>query len=161
MLLKYNTRGEKTGWTYIEIDQSQARKLRPKTKVSFRVKGKIDDCPLKQVALMPVGDGHFILPVNGDLRKKIKKRAGDKVRIILEADLDAPVLSSDLMACLNDELNAMTFFNTLPVSHQRYFSRWIESAKTQATKTKRIVMAVNALSRKMGYAQMIRENKVS
>jgi hypothetical protein len=45
------------------------------------------------------------------------------------------------------------------MSHQVYFSKWIESAKTNATKTKRIVMALTAFSKKQGYPEMIRENK--
>lgn len=158
-LLKFDKKGEKTGWTYIEISAKQANKLKPRTKVSFRVKGKMDDCPLEQVALLPVGDGGFILPVNAGLRRKIKKRAGHQVKMALAADLDPFVLSADLMACLNDDLDALDYFNTLPGSHQRYFSKWIDSAKTAATKDKRIVMAVKALSLKMGYAEMIRANK--
>jgi len=47
----------------------------------------------------------------------------------------------------------------LPGSHQQYFSRWIESAKTDATKTKRIAMAINAFSKKLGYSQMMQLQK--
>ena len=34
-------------------------------------------------------------------------------------------------------------------------SKWIASAKTEETKAKRIVMSVNALSKQMGYPEMI------
>jgi uncharacterized protein YdeI (YjbR/CyaY-like superfamily) len=44
-------------------------------------------------------------------------------------------------------------------SHQKYFSKWIESAKTAQTKTKRILMAVTALGQGKGYPEMIRMNK--
>ena len=37
-------------------------------------------------------------------------------------------------------------------AHQRYFSRWIDSAKTDTTRTAWIAEAVSALSRKPGYA---------
>ena len=53
----------------------------------------------------------------------------------------------------------MKFFKTLPGSHQRYFSKWIEDAKTMQTKTKRIVMALTAFSKKQGFPEMMRENK--
>jgi uncharacterized protein YdeI (YjbR/CyaY-like superfamily) len=63
------------------------------------------------------------------------------------------------MECLADEPEAAAFFNSLPGSHQQYFSRWIESAKTDATKTKRIAMAINAFSKKLGYSQMMQLQK--
>jgi uncharacterized protein YdeI (YjbR/CyaY-like superfamily) len=63
-----------------------------------------------------------------------------------------------LIACLEDEPTAMRFFQKLPGSHQRYFSKWIDSAKGEGTKAKRIALSVNALARGKGYAEMIREN---
>jgi hypothetical protein len=49
----------------------------------------------------------------------------------------------------------------LPKSHQKYFSNWIESARTESTKAKRIAQAVNALSIGLGYGEMMRMNKIS
>jgi len=63
------------------------------------------------------------------------------------------------MQCLSDEPVALDFFNSLPGSHKKYFSKWIESAKTSETKANRITRAVVALSRKMGYGEMMRMNR--
>jgi uncharacterized protein YdeI (YjbR/CyaY-like superfamily) len=60
---------------------------------------------------------------------------------------------------LQDEPAAKHYFQSLPKSHQHYFSKWIESAKTEPTKTKRIAMAVNAMSKKMDFGQMLRSAK--
>jgi uncharacterized protein YdeI (YjbR/CyaY-like superfamily) len=60
---------------------------------------------------------------------------------------------------LNDEPIALANFNKLPGSHQKYYSKWIESAKTEQTKTKRIAQAVNALTKNLHYGQMIRSLK--
>ena len=62
------------------------------------------------------------------------------------------------MDCLADEPAAIEFFKTLAGSHQRYFSKWIDSAKTIETKTKRIAWAVTALAKKQGYGEMIRSH---
>lgn len=156
---KFARQGEKTGWTYIEISTSQAQKLKPDTKVSFRVKGTLDSFKIKQIALMPMGEGNFIMPLNAAMRKAIGKKSGDRLNVTLDADDSEFVLSEDFIACLNDDQVAFDFFQTLPGSHQKYFSKWIDSAKTSATKTKRIVMAITALSKKQGYAEMIRANK--
>lgn len=158
-LQRFDKKGEKTGWTYFEISASQARKLKPKTKVSFRVRGMLDAYKLSQAALIPMGDGKFILPINAAIRKATGKRQGDKLKVTLEADNRQFTLSPELIACLKDEPPAWAYFKTLPGSHQKYFSKWIDSAKTSATKTKRILMAVIALSSKQGYAEMIRANK--
>ena len=155
---KFDKKGEKTGWSYIEISSSQAKKLKD-SKVSFRVKGMLDSFTLKQTALLPMGEGHFILPINGTIRKAIGKRPGDKLKVTLEADNDKFVLSPDMMACLKDEPGAMAYFKTLPDSHQKYFSKWVESAKTTLTKTKRILMTVSALAQEKGYVEMMRMNK--
>lgn len=156
---RFDKKGEKTGWSYIEISVAQAQKLKPGTRTSFRVKGKLDQFAIKQVALIPMGDGKFIIPFNATMRKGTGKKHGDKVKVVLEADESKFKLNADFMACLKDDPMANAYFKSLPVGHQRYFSKWIDSAKTTPTKTKRIVMAVNALARKMGFPEMIREEK--
>ena len=53
MILRFGEKGEKTGWSYIEISASQAEKLNPGCKVSFRVKGKIDNYSFERTSLLP------------------------------------------------------------------------------------------------------------
>jgi uncharacterized protein YdeI (YjbR/CyaY-like superfamily) len=103
-----------------------------------------------------MGGGKFIMAVNAAMRKAIGKTKGAMVKLELEEDQTAFVFNADLIACLEDDPAAYGFFKTLPGSHQRYFSKWIDSAKTEPTKIKRITMAVNALSKKWGYADMLR-----
>jgi hypothetical protein len=158
-ILKFNKKGEKSGWTYIEISESQAQKLKPNTKVSFRVKGTLDQFVFEKVALLPMGDGMFIMPVNAAMRKSLGKKEGDKIKVVMDIDERKLALSSDLMKCLKEEPDSLAYFKSLPMSHQNYYSKWIESAKTTATKSKRIVMALTAFSKKQGFSEMIRENK--
>jgi hypothetical protein len=156
---QFDKKGEKTGWSYIEISASQAHKLNPGCKVSFRVKGKLDNYTFEKVALLPMGDGSFIVPMNGKIRKAIQKHKGDKVSVKMQLDSRKPTVSKDLLTCLEEDPDALSFFRSLPKSHQNYFSNWIESAKTSPTKTKRIVMTINAMSKKQGFGEMIRANK--
>lgn len=158
-ILRFDKKGEKTGWSYIEVTAAQAQKLNPGCKVSFRVKGKLDSYSFETVALIPMGDGSFILPVNGNIRKLIHKGPGDRIKVAMALDNRARPLSQDLMECLKDDPEALSYFRSLPKSHQNYFSNWIESAKTSQTKTKRIVMAVTALNKKQGFGEMMRANK--
>ena len=77
----------------------------------------------------------------------------------LQEDKKKPEVSVALMECLSDEPKGLVFFQSLPGSHRLYFSRWIESARTEATKTKRIAQAVTALSKGFGYGEMMRSLK--
>jgi hypothetical protein len=152
---------EKTGWSYLIIPATQANKLTPGSRLGFRIKGLIDDYPLNKTSVLPMGDGSFMLPVNGTMRKALGKQHGDKVKLSIEVDKRKLELSKDLMLSLEDEPAALEFFNSLNMSHRQYFSKWIEAAKTVNTKTRRIVAAVIALSQKKGYGEMMRENKSS
>ena len=156
---KFGEKGEKTGWTYILVSAEIATQLKPGCRQSFRVKGKLDSLAFAAMALIPIGDGKFILPLKADIRKILGKKRGDSLVLQIAAD-DSPFqICPDLMECLQDEPAALAYFNKLPGSHQRYFSKWIESAKTSPTRIKRISMALNALSRGWGYPEMIRAGK--
>ena len=159
IILKYRSQGEKTGWTYIEIPEEIPQKLKPGNKKEFKVKGKLDQYSFQRMSLYPVGGGKFIMSLNADIRKAIVKRQGASINVQISADESEFIFNADFMECLNDEPKALNHFKTLPGSHQRYFSKWIESAKTEITRAKRIVMAVNALSKKWGYGEMIRAGK--
>jgi hypothetical protein len=156
---RYDKMGEKTGWTFIEISPVLANKLKPGYRVSFRVRGTLDQHKIEKTAIIPVGNGRFILPFNQKLRKATGKKHGDKIKVVLEEDARKLTVSNDLMVCLADDPRALAHFKSLPRSHQLYFSKWIEEAKTSQTKTKRIAMAVTALGLGQGYPEMIRANK--
>jgi hypothetical protein len=156
---RFDKQGEKTGWTYIEVNSVQAQKLNSGVKVGYRVRGKLDDFTFEKTALLPMGNGAFIMPLNAKIRKAIGKRQGDKIKVELELDVRQLTPSADFMKCLKADPEAMKFLKTLPGSHQRYYSKWIEDAKTTATKTKRIVMALTAFSKKQRFNEMMRANR--
>jgi hypothetical protein len=158
-ILKFNKKGEKTGWTYIEIPIDVTSKIFPGNKKSFRVKGFLDDKAIKGIALLPMGNGNFIMPLNAALRKLIGKKDGAMLSVNIEADKKELQLNKDLMICLNDEPKALLFFKSLSRSHQNYFSKWIDSAKTPETKARRIAKTLIALSGNMHYGQMLQAEK--
>jgi hypothetical protein len=158
-ILHFGKQGDKTGWSFIEISKRYAEQLNPGCKKSFRIKGQLDNHKLKQVALLPIGDGKFMLPMNASIRKGTGKTAGDTLKVQFELDERPLKLSTDFIDCLKDDGRAYEFFKTLPKGHQNYFSNWIESAKTINTKTKRITMALIALAEGQGFGEMIRANK--
>ena len=156
LLQRFDQKGEKTGWTYIDIPIDVSETLSPGQKTSYRVKGTLDTFPIRLVALVPMGDGSFIMAINATMRRGIRKEEGATVRVELDIDTDPIPLSADLLECLADDPTALDFFNTLAKGHQVYFSNWIEEAKTVGTKTKRLTQAVMGLSMGLGYGEMVR-----
>jgi hypothetical protein len=159
IIKKFDKQGEKTGWTYIEISAAIASQLNSGIKTSYRVKGKLDDYAIEKVAILPMGDGGFIMPLNAAMRKGIRKQKGAELEVRVMVDTSPLQLNADLLDCLQDEPTALQTFQQLAKGHQAYFSKWIESAKTEPTKARRIAMAVNALAKGWGYPEMIRAAK--
>lgn len=155
-ILKYGQNGEKSGWTYIAVPQQLAQQLKPNNKKAFRVKGKLDAYPFEGISLVPIGEGDFILPLNATVRRHIKKSAGAPLQVQLEVDEKPIELPADLLACLRDEPGALASFNKLPPSHQRYYGRWINEAKTEPTRIKRIAQAVTILAQGGTFGQAVK-----
>ena len=143
-------------WTYIEISEKIAQQIKPNCKKSFRVKGKIDYHLINATALIPIGNGNFILLVNAEIRKDIKKIHGAFVEIHIQEDAGEIIPDEALIASLRNEPIALNYFRSLPVSHQNCFSNWVKSAKTKTTVTKRIAVIVNTCIQKMSFLNMVK-----
>ena len=158
-ILRFADMGEKTGWTYIRVPAALAQQLLPGNKKSFRVKGRLDDHSIQKMALIPMGEGDFIMALNAGIRKAIRKQQGATLRVELEVDKAVIQPPKALLDCLADEPAAQAWFKGLPKSHQNYFGNWISSAKTDATRAKRIAQTVNAMARSKNFGEMIRSLK--
>jgi len=156
IILKFVTKGEKTGWTYVEIPPDIISKLKLKTKKEFRIKGLIDDVKIERLATYPVGEGNFIIAINGELRKKLGKKEGAMVSVKFELDKAEALQSQELIDCLNEDAEALKQFNSLLLSQRNYFHRYVYSAKGTATKAGRIVNIINAMYKKQDFGTMIR-----
>jgi hypothetical protein len=158
IILQFADQGEKTGWSYIEVSADIAQQLKPGNKKSFRVRGMLDGFAVAGMALMPMGEGNFIMALRAEVRKGIRKNAGAMLHVELEEDTGYKVeIPEELQECFEYEPEAFEFFNSLAKSHRDYFIKWIDSAKTNETRNKRIVNTVNAMLRKWSYNVMIRE----
>ena len=157
ILQKFVTQGEKTGWTYLAVPKKTADKIKAGTKRTFRVKGKLDNHPIKAVAMIPMGNGDFIIAVNATMRKAIKKIHGATVAATLEEDAAPIKVSADLLECFDDDPPALNYFNSLPPSHRNWYSNWVKAAKTDITRSKRIATVIKACSQKMSFAEMMKQ----
>ncbi|HTB31322.1 MAG TPA: YdeI/OmpD-associated family protein [Bacteroidia bacterium] len=155
-ILRFGEMGEKTGWMYIEIPADITEQINPGVKKGYRVKGKFDNYKIEKIAVLPMGEGTFIIPFNAQMRKGTGKKNGAMLKVSLELDERTIPINAELLACLADEPKALKFFNSLSNSHKSYFSKWIDTAKTDATKAKRIAESVNALLLQRNFSGMMR-----
>ena len=134
----------KGGWTYVALP-----KVSPDKNAPFgwrKVKGTIDDYEIKRYHLMPMGNGKLFLPVKAEIRKKIRKQAGDRVRITLFPDDSLLEIPAELLLCLQDEPAALSYFNSLRERDQEDYIKWIYSVKTLVTRDERMAKAITKLS---------------
>ena len=156
-LEKFGEKAEKTGWTYINVPAKIAQEIKPGNRKSFRVKGKIDAYSIKALAMVPMGDGDFIIAVNAGLRKAIGKIPGAETELQLAEDKAPLKISTDLAECFLDEPGAWKYFNELPPSHRNWYSNWVKCAKTEITKSKRIATVINACMQKLSFRDMMKK----
>ncbi|WP_026904058.1 YdeI/OmpD-associated family protein [Pedobacter glucosidilyticus] len=162
LIKKYGKMGDKTGWTYIDIPKHIAAELKPFCKVSFRVKGEIDHYKFSGLALLPVGDGDYILPLKQAIRKAIAKESGAMVKLSLAEDIDFKIeIPEDLKACLAEQDTFTDHFMKLSKAQRNYFINWINEAKTDPTREKRLMQTVKAMEYEMDFGAMIRSHKAN
>lgn len=141
LLLKTEGKG---AWTFVEIPEI------PMPKTSFgmlKVKGKIDDYVFSNTHLMPIGNGHVGLAVRAEIRKKIKKQAGDIVHIIIYEDKTSLIIPQELLLCLEYEDGVLEKFRTYTGGQKKAFINWINSAKTEQTKADRIAKTISMIQK--------------
>ena len=135
----------KSGWTYAAIPEILPDKNAPFSWV--KVRGSIDGFEIDRYHLMPSGKGTLMLSVKAEIRKKIKKQAGDFVHVILYSVNEPLEVPEELLSCLQDDTEALQFFNSLNEIEQHNYVKWIYSAKTDKTKVDRMAKTIEKLSK--------------
>jgi len=85
------------------------------------------------------------------------EKKGDKLQLELEEDKDFKVeIPADLELCLMEEKHCLENFLKMPPSHQHYYINWLNTAKTEPTRVKRLTKIVMAMDQQMDFAQMLK-----
>jgi hypothetical protein len=141
----------KGGWTYAAIPEVLQNKHNPFGWV--KVNGTIDDFELNKYKLMPMGNGSLFLPVKAEIRKIIKKQAGDYVRVLLYADESPLKVPDEIIECFkNEPKEVYENFQNLTEGEQKTYLDWINSAKTDETKADRIIRMMDRLQKNLKFA---------
>jgi hypothetical protein len=97
--------------------------------------------------LVRMGEPQHMLPVLKEIREKIGKSFGDEIEIEIEEDLEPRQVEvpPDLQQTLKAEPIAQDFFNRLSYTHQKEYVNWINEAKRDETRVKRIQQTIDML----------------
>ncbi|MES2795582.1 MAG: YdeI/OmpD-associated family protein [Bacteroidota bacterium] len=144
LLEKFEGKG---GWTFARIPDIKADKQNYFNWV--KVKGTIDGFEISKYNLTSMGNSQMFLPVRAEIRKKIKKEAGDWVHIILYPDNEPLITPEEMWLCLEDEPKAMKFYQKITESERKHYIDWIYSAKMNQTKIDRMIKAIDRLAREL------------
>ena len=114
-------------------------------KPRFHVTGTINGMPVRGT-LGALGQDYFLrLGAKWMQDCGIEPAANVTVQLSLEGPQEGSI-SSDISKALSGNKKAKVFFDGLPTFYRKNFIRWIESAKREQTRIKRINEMINLLS---------------
>jgi hypothetical protein len=144
LLQKPDTKG---GWTFVTMPV-MPHLPKKKGSTTVRVRGFIDTYELKDFNIWAMKRGTF-LAVKTEIRKAIKKEAGDTVKITLYLDEPQMVIPEDFLVCLHEEPKLHNHFESYPEKRQKEITDWIFSAKTEEEKIERIAKTLEKLENEL------------
>ncbi len=153
LLEKFSGKGS---WTYISLPEISPNKNMPFGWVI--VNGYIDNYELVKYKLLPMGNNRLFLPVKAEIRKKLKKQAGDTVHLKLFLDNRPLKIPTEIILCFeNEPQKAYKNFLNLSEGQQKAFLDWIYSAKTEEKKAERIIIMIDKVMKNKSFYDKLKE----
>ena len=131
-------------WTYFDIPLDRMQLLGAKGQV--KVKGTINGHPFRTSA-RPHGNGSHYIVVNKSIRDAMGVTQGDVVKVEMDRDtaprtVEIPADFADVLGAQGEKQEA---FEALSYSRKKEFVEWIESAKKEDTRRRRIAGSLEML----------------
>jgi hypothetical protein len=114
-----------------------------------RVKALIEGVPYRGLLVRMGGEHHILIVLKG-IREQIGKTFGDKIKVVVEADVEPRVIEvpKELSKLFKKEKDAKSFFDKLSYTHQKEYVQWINEAKQDETRQRRILKTIEMLKDK-------------
>ena len=114
-----------------------------------KVKAMIEGVPYRGI-LTRMGTEFHMLIILKSIREQIGKTFGDEINVTVELDTEPRVLEipKDFLKELKKDKDAKAFFDKLSYTHQREYVLWIEEAKKEETRARRILKSIEMLKKK-------------
>lgn len=101
-------------------------------------------------SLVKMGHHCHILGVTQKIRKGINKSPGDTVHVVLKPDTKTRIVEvpEDFAELLNKCPEARELFDAMSYTHKKEYVNWIEDAKREETRKRRMQKAVDMIQNK-------------
>jgi hypothetical protein len=116
------------------------------TKAQVKVRGTIDGYPYRG-SIANMGEGHC-MGVKKEIRQAIGKSAGDTVKVVMEIDTEPRIVAvpEDFQQAMDNNPTVKEIFDKFSYTHKKEYVEWIEGAKRQETRERRINKAVEQIA---------------
>ncbi|MDP1545964.1 MAG: YdeI/OmpD-associated family protein [Anaerolineales bacterium] len=113
-----------------------------------RAKAMIEGVPYRGMLTRMGGERHIFIILKS-IREQIGKTFGDEIKIVVEADAEPRVIEipKDLLKELKKDQQAKAFFDKLSYTHQREYVMWINEAKKEETRQRRILKTIEMVKK--------------
>jgi uncharacterized protein YdeI (YjbR/CyaY-like superfamily) len=113
-----------------------------------KVKALIEGVPYRGLLVRMGGPNHMLIILKG-IREQIRKTFGDEIQVSVELDTEERVIEipKDLIKELKKDKEAKFFFDKLSYTHKREYVNWINEAKKEETRQRRVVKTIAMLKR--------------
>ena len=113
-----------------------------------KVKAMIEGVPYRGTLARMKSEYHILIILNG-IREQIGKTFGDEIQVSVELDTEERVIEipKDLMKELKKNKEAKIFFDKLSYTHQKEYVKWIDEAKKEETRQRRVMKTIEMLKK--------------
>lgn len=113
-----------------------------------RVKALIEGVPYRGT-LVRMGTECHLLLILKSIREQVGRTFGDEVKVSVELDVEERVVTvpAELKRAFKSDKEAKTFFDKLSYTHQREYVMWINEAKKDETRQRRIAKTIEMLKK--------------
>jgi hypothetical protein len=114
-----------------------------------KVKASIEGAPYRGT-LVRMGSENHLLLILKSIREQIGKTFGDEIKVSVELDVEERVATvpAELKRAFASNKEAKAAFEKLSYTHQKEYVMWIEEAKKDETRQKRIIKTLEMLKKK-------------
>jgi hypothetical protein len=113
-----------------------------------KCKAVIEGVPYRGLLVRMGGPNHMLIILKG-IREQIRKTFGDEIQVSVELDTEERVIEipKDLIKELKKDKEAKFFFDKLSYTHKREYVNWINEAKKEETRQRRVVKTIAMLKK--------------
>lgn len=134
----------------IPFDVKEVFGTKGQVKVKVRFDGKVD----YRGSIANMGMDCHSLGITKEIRNKINKTFGDPVSVELEKDIEERIviIQTDVSGLLDINPKAKEYFNSLSYTDRKEYIQWIEEAKKEETRVKRIEKFIEKLNNRKKFS---------